>query len=251
MLAMTSKHGFERYVAVATDAVIPLIERVTSGRKEVMEEGLLADFLGNARPAVPAAQLSEDEQFLHDIFSQVTEISFAWEALLDTSVYVRRYPYSGTRVTKGRHLRHSIEAFLHNLYVFKERIGRHLDFIQKRYKSTRRVREVQKEVAAVRELMEETLRFMVDYRGSHVHVARFSTDDLERLESLEFLSAQMCDSAITSAFEREFKRSRREWQRILTTAFEAYGVLLDVIGDRLRSLAFAGDGTPKLPSQYR
>jgi hypothetical protein len=66
--------------------------------------------------------LTRSEQIGMDLFAGFNEISHSYDTLLDIEVYVARFPYANTRITRSGHLRFIIEAYLHESYTLGERL---------------------------------------------------------------------------------------------------------------------------------
>jgi len=67
--------------------------------------------------------LTRSEQIGMDLFAGFNEISHSYDTLLDIEVYVARFPYANTRITRSGHLRFIIEAYLHESYTLVERLN--------------------------------------------------------------------------------------------------------------------------------
>ena len=65
---------------------------------------------------------SEKIDFLVELNSWGVEIGMSIRTLEDTELYVRRFPYGDTDLSKTRHLRRHIEKHIEEMYILQERL---------------------------------------------------------------------------------------------------------------------------------
>ncbi len=198
-------------------------------------------------------QLSHEEKFeVQVLFSGFMEITGSYERLEDIEVYIGRFPFSNTRISKLRHLQYHIENYFSEVYVLKNRLITYLDCIKKAYKSDPRCLKVRAETKRLRLIIEKTLENLVNIRGDHVHLSRYEDPDLDRLSLFEVLSHgaqdEGPDMALKALHEWNYKDTRRKWKRTISKNNLATRKLLDVYFSGLHQFLFDGKGkvlTPK------
>jgi len=200
-------NGFDKYQKAILDVVSERIKLSSDEDREgVLEcyENLLFDKDG---PTRLEKVLSKDEEFLSTVSVGFFEINSSYESLCDFEIYVRRFPYGGTSITKVRYLSHIIEAYLHEMYIFKKRLIKFLNELGKAYKSDRRRLEVEEIVESLCNYVAKCLRSIVSLRGSHVHSKRYTDRDLDKLRFLE--SVAPSDADLADLYESEYKKIRK------------------------------------------
>jgi hypothetical protein len=60
------------------------------------------------------------------LFKPFSSIFKSHETLQNIEVYIRRFPFRGTRVSPVTYLRHNIEVYLQEVYVLRQRV---IDFL--------------------------------------------------------------------------------------------------------------------------
>jgi hypothetical protein len=163
--------------------LIPILEE----QKEELSIAYMNLVLNREGPTRTKNTSTPETKLLAEVSIGAFEIFTAYESLLDADVYVRRFPYRGTRISKSRHLKGVLENHLNNTYILKERMVKYLKVLTKKYgkrvdskgKSAVRITEI------LRRFTEEYLDHLKVVRNSHVHIEEFYDSDLERLSILE------------------------------------------------------------------
>lgn len=148
--------------------------------------------------------------FVGELIQGFFEISDAFEGLCDAGFYLRRFPFGGTRISKGRHLRLMVGFYLEQIYIFRERLRVYCDFLRKSDRDDPQGPLVSEATSIASSMVEEVLGPLLSVRGRHVHLSRYTDSDLERLQSWELFK-------ITNPFNAEFwfdyfyKSTRKKW----------------------------------------
>lgn len=243
--------GLERYTNALLEAMRPFLEKAAHDRRDVISASIVADIVGVERPEVDRPEMTERDEYLADLLDGEIQIREALENVLDAPVYVRRFPYGDTRVTRVRHLRHSIETYFQDLYVLRERVTAYLNRIRKAHRSTRKVKEVAARVEELKRFLDSILDPVLETRGSHVHARRFSTPELDRLESLEFWANHEIMPEAQDILDRQYSDQRREWRDQIEKNNEATIKLVDAVFHQLHGVVFDEDGKVRLDADLR
>lgn len=211
--------------------------------REILGEMTLAEIEADL------AKLWTKHALLGDVFRGFIEIHESYKTLRDIEVYIRRFPYSDTKIQKTRHLRYHIESYLNEMYILKERLEAFAKRMARRHRKSPWVSQ-----EGFKKLIELVITWpneIVKTRGSHVHSRRFSADDLQRLEGWEiFLQEEGIDAnfiANLEMFEEGYRTTRKKWQTRITENNDSVKVLLDAYFGALYAVLFDEKGQLKLP----
>lgn len=161
-------------------------------------------------PKVAPAELPPEERFAVDTFHGFMEIRGTLERLHDIELYVRRFPYRGSRVTRERYLRFHIEAYFHEAYILRERLSAFGKRSTRAYKrGARRERSVR--VAQQLETIVASLDDVVEVRSRHVHESRFEEMRLLNLATLELIERNSRDPIWSQLLKGHYPLVRRYW----------------------------------------
>ena len=191
--------------------VVPTIET----HMDEMADRLINHILGLDVTKTNLLPRTKEYNILWLIISGTSEIQEVYESLLDVEIYIRRFPYKGTRVTKPRYLRYIIENYLNQVYVLKQRLKIFLKDIEKLYARGDRRKEVRSITQPLYTFLKNSLNDVVTVRGSSVHEKNFNNNDLKQLISLDF-SVRAIDDLSTKAeftdfYNTQYGRIRLKW----------------------------------------
>lgn len=163
--------------------LIPILD----GHEEELSIVLMNRILNRDGPKAIENNNTPETKLLAKVSIGAFEIFNTYESLLDAEVYMRRFPYRGTRISKSRHLKSVTENYFNNVYILKERMVKYLKTLTKIYSKrvTSKGRSTSRITIAIRRFTEEYLAPLKAVRNSHVHQEDFYDLDLERLSILE------------------------------------------------------------------
>src|SRR5437762_800785 len=78
------------------------------------------DFSGRKKGTGPP--IGKRDRAASSIFRGFVEIANAAETLHDMRIYVRRFPFGGTSISRSKYLRFIIESYLHESYILTQRL---------------------------------------------------------------------------------------------------------------------------------
>ena len=73
--------------------------------------------LGEKALTVRPESLGREDQHVMKLFWAFSEIHRCIERLRHCETYVRKFPFSGTRVSRGAYLQFVVEGHLHEIYI--------------------------------------------------------------------------------------------------------------------------------------
>jgi hypothetical protein len=196
--------------------------------------------LGLPGPRAIARTLSREDEIAAKIFRGFSEIVRSRECLNHVKFYLQLRPpttnYERGR-TKSSYLRYHIEKYFEEMYLLKERLISYLKVICKYYRSDLKTRS---RLQRFSESIEKNLRNILDIRGRHVHIQRYSSEELDRLATLEFL---IYGGKIKGPFsflykQIEYPQIKKQWTAKITRNNQIVKKLIDIYFDRLFPLVF-------------
>ena len=239
--------GFDKFVKAVIAAIQTVILPSLEDDREALTEAVGNHLFDRPGPKRLEANPTRDERFITKIFSATSEILSATETLRDIELYIRRFPYRGTRITKPRHLRYHAEAFLNEVYLLKERLIALLTVVERSYKRDARADLVRSVVQPLYTVVNEALKNPVLARGSHIHEERFSDYQIGRLEMLDLLTNPGNLDSLKGYYGWEYRKIRKEWKDRIKENNEGVHRLLDFVADDLYPVLFDKDGEIVVP----
>lgn len=191
------------------------------------------------------------------LFKPFSSIFKSHETLQDIEVYVRRFPFRGTRVSPATYLRHNIEVYLQEVYILRQRMIDFLNYLEKDYaKSSQGVSLKNINAPFCREI-KKRLKPIIKARVNHVHGWGYDDKRLSRLDTLELLANYNSRSKMRHSkkfkvvhrilYEDAYKEERKRWSKLLHQWNETIGKLLDEYFNGIDCIVFPLDGKPVFP----
>ncbi len=223
-------------------------EYMTPRFEDKKEEFIIAymnRMIGRTEQTTVANASSPEGKFLAEISIGAFEIFNTYESLLDAEIYIRKFPYSRTRISKSRHLKSIITSHLQNIFILRERMVRYLKVLRKRYsKNSSADGKLTLEITKILEdYTKDAFSHLNSVRNIHVHVEELYDAELEQLALLE--SFIINNSTISSLdefkeyYDFEFNRIRKnkikEIKKINADTEEAldmfFGLIYSIVFD--------------------
>jgi hypothetical protein len=177
-----------------------------------------------------------------DLFAGFNEISHSYDTLLDIEIYVARFPYANTRITRPGHLQFIIEAYLHESYTLAKRLESYPKLISRRLAGQLPRIDYKGACKRAVELATAGLNNIVTIRGAHVHRRRFSTPDLEKAALYDLLRSHDGDGLTQMLGEYTYREARKKWLSTIRTNNSDLARLLDLYFLELYPLVFDPSG---------
>lgn len=233
--------GYERFQRIMLAVATNHIGRGIQPHEREFQEVFWNHLLDRAGTHVLERKLAADERFFTKIWQGFLEISGSLKTLQDVEVYIRRFPYSKTSITRHRYLRYHIESHFNEIYILRERLKTFLTIIERLYRKDPRHSNILRVTQAMAKLVTDMLEGVTTTRSSHIHQSRFQSEDLNRLESLDLLTSVGINEVsdhLRLYYDNEYRSIRRSWRMTLKSNNEAIIKLLNIYFKRLLPIIF-------------
>jgi len=207
-------------------------------RRELRAGSMTFDLRPGNEPMTGMQLHRRDEVFVQHVMDHFAEISDSYERLRDVELYVGRFPFDRTRVDKVRFLRFAVEAWLHEMYMLRERLYAFAAMLQRAYRRDQRSQQAADATTAMRALAKHALDNVVRARDTHVHQRRYSDINIRQLTLLSIAARR--EPEHTWLFENvyaETRKQKRSWVKQNNDATEKvldkyFALATEVIFDR-------------------
>ncbi len=239
--------GYKRYcgwLLAAYVADLPVPEEGPDAQKA--DQALLNMALDLPGPRSINRPVPESTKHLGLLFHGYHEIYQSVSALDDLIVYLARFPFGQTSVTRSRYLQFVIEGYFHENYILQMRLRSYATQIERAWRQDDKQSVVKTACCELRELVEKDFEVLNQTRGTLVHKQRLTDSGLEALSTLELFC-----SVERRAWERHymarFKSVRKQWLSTMRTNSSELKRLLDLYFAVLCKIGFSDSGTPLFP----
>lgn len=201
----------------------------------------------NGQTVVDNVSLPEGK-FLAEISVGAFEIFNTYETMLDTEIYIRKFPFSKTRIAKSRYLKNVIANHLNNIYMLKERLVKYLKILRRRYgrRSSADTKLTSRITQILEEYTESSFHQLNLIRHSHVHNEEFYDTDIERLSLLEnFINNNPTTPSLDQFkgyYDFEFDRIRKTKIKEIKKINADTEEVLDMFFDLIYTIVFDESG---------
>jgi hypothetical protein len=137
------------------------------------------------KPIRNPRQFSPYENLLIRLFDRFFEIDKSVRNLYNTLIYIRRFPFSKTRIERSTYLRYHYENYLSELYILKERMLMFLKIIARLYKRDPNGENITRITNDISRDFINALSSLIETRGIHIHEERYSDLDFSQLDLFE------------------------------------------------------------------
>jgi hypothetical protein len=199
---------FQVDIGKPMDAVIR--RHLEAAKERTKEDSIAFEVDVPFRSSGPTPILSPDERFAADSFQAFMEVGETLQRLLDIELYVRRFPFRETRVTRERYIRFHIEAYFHEVYILRERLLTLAKRTTRAYKKTDR-RALAFDVEGRIRTIHSALDDVIAVRSRHVHEQRFDETRLRNLGAIELIERNSTDPIWTSFLGEQYPKVRKYW----------------------------------------
>jgi len=250
---MENPRDFRKAVHKAfVEYVIPDIEgnmgEASARLRDIVLEGLA--------PSGPFSASTPEAIHIGQIMNGVFAIDEILDRVLDAEVYIRRFPYSHTRVAKVRHLRHVYENYWNDVYILEERLKRFLKTLVDLYAGGDWKTPVGQNLQPLcKHIDNKAFKPFAKVRGMHVHEGTYIDSDLRRLGTLEYLfqtsESEPWYDAIGTLYRIDYDRIRSERTRSIRVLNESIRKFVEQYFSLVYPVIFDDYGNMRLPPQFR
>lgn len=201
----------------------------------------------------PPEHLNREQSLLGELSWRCAEITETLEIMRDIEVYVRRFPYGRTRITKTRHLIFNISSYLNEFYLLHERVESLVAWVAKKYRKDER--------PELQHLQDMTGRFrasasnVIETRGVHVHKKRYGDPELNRAATWELIAGDVPTYGRDAAFAADqlatiYSKERSDWTARIKRNNDTTEALLDPIFLAFRAVILKDQEEVRWPQHW-
>lgn len=243
--------GLDRFYAGLTKAFAEILLPETT--TEQLSQGLLEFHFGSSDFKPRTSKVSYEAWFVKDVHMGVFEIISSYESLIDAEVYIRRFPYQKTRISKARHLNYVFANHFQELYILKERLKKYLQYTEETYAHGKARKKVKQITQPLFKRNKDFFDQMQSERSKHVHSSRYEDFSITQIESLERLSSNNPDAdlsaMIQNIFELRYKIIRKAKSTEIKNRNQLITDFLDEYFETLYPIYFSGSQDLIIPLQ--
>jgi hypothetical protein len=238
--------GWTKFKTLIMDAAKKILEPSFENHSKELGEALKNSLFDMNGPTVVNKPLNKKEIFFGKIFHGFTEIFSSIQALKDIEIYISSSPYKNNKISKPRFLRYNIENYFNEMYLLRERLISFATIVGRCYKHDDRRIIISHKTNTLLEIVDDSLKNIIDLRGKHVHKRRFEAKNIERLELMNLLSStegKPFDKFLADYYKITFINTRNEWKKIINKNNNSLEKLMDIYSDTIMEILFdAGAG---------
>ena len=190
--------------------------------------------------------LSPEQQLFSRLWWGYVEIENSYEVLPDVAIYIRRFPSNLGGIPKVRYLQYHIGNFLNEVYILQQRLDAYTKTVTRSYRKDDRLKAMEAQLNSLNKYLSGFSR-IVEVRGSHVHVVRYSDEGLDRLSLYELLSRGSEPREYRVLFQFHLRETRKKWIRIIGDSVEKIQQTLNAYFDVLNEIIFDSNGELIVP----
>ena len=158
-------------------------------------------------------KLTPNEQARLKIFEEYTDLNSTYESIRNCLIYINSFPFY-PRVTKVDYLKFIYNAYLNEVYILQSRISKFAKTIKRSLKEYREEKEFNVDVNIIDKSTNNTIdkfKGIIEIRGAHVHVRRYTTRNTDIVESYELISKFKDTERYKIAFKDEIKELKKNY----------------------------------------
>ena len=234
------RQDFEKYLDSILDVLQPFILRSLKTHRKELEKVVWNDIFDLEGPRAINRSTSTNEKFVFEVFDGARENYESYDNLCDLEVYVGRFPYTGTRISRRRHLTHNIESYFHEMYIMRERLVSYVNRVKKLYKNDKRYEDISTVLEELVVMVKKSLGGVVKLRGSHVHQSRYSDSGLSSLSAMELLIVGQGDVDFEFLHKHKYMSERKRWKNKIEQNNKTVKEMLNMYANCLQDIVFDG-----------
>lgn len=160
-------------------------------------------------------KLGKEDELLSKLFKTFSEIAASYESMQNIPIYINSFPFKKSGITKYSYFRYHIEGYLHELYIYEQRLKTYLTIIQRIYRNSKIKSEVDDTARELKEIVSRSLNNPIKVRGAHVHVSRYTDKELDRLSLFDTLSRSPDKEFVQKLellYKLAYRDTRKKWK---------------------------------------
>lgn len=220
--------GIDRYSKIFIDRANELIKEEDLNNNPEYLDVLKNQLLGLKGAKQLARKATPRDVFFSKLMAGFNEIYDSYYSLLDIQVYIGRFPYAKTRVSKTRYLAYHLENYFNEVYILKERLTSYCTTIARLYRNDQSLKDLKMMMQALSDCLQKSLRGIIDVRSIHVHVNRLTDENLDRLRTLELINHGPEKIPVMQTLYRSaYRDTRMKYGLTIKQNNKAIGIILD------------------------
>ena len=225
-------NGFEKYSIIITARVNKLIEEEALENNPEWHEVFKNHLLGLQGPKQLVRKLTPADIRFSKLSSGFFEVNDSYYSLLDIEVYIGRFPYGNTGVSKTRYLAYHMGNYLNEVYILKERLKSYFTTVGRLYRDDMRIQGILKPLS---DFVINGLRGIIDVRSEHVHKKRIVDENISRLSTFEliFKNGGKEVHILRNIYDFDYRSIRKSYKQTIKQNNEQIKKMLDACFDIL------------------
>ena len=190
---MKKNKTFSERLSIETRPYIKEVEALmklpkNSEKRMIFEKRMQGSFLGERYPDdhLSLVPITPHKTHIKKIVNKFSEIQESLKRMRLGQVFLSKIR-KNKKVSKLNYLQYHYENYLNEMFIYRERINSLLDYIIKICQKAKKTKEKEK-VQELRKRFNKALENIINVRGSHVHIKRYSSNKLEQLYTLDSVS---------------------------------------------------------------
>ena len=158
-------------------------------------------------------KLTDNEKARLKIFEEYTDLNATYESIKNCLIYINSFPFY-PRVTKVDYLKFIYSAYLNEIYILQSRMSKLTKIIKRSLKECKEDKRFNIDFDIIENSTNNAIdRFkkIIEIRGEHVHVKRYTTRSIDNVESCEFISKFKDMEKYKIAFKDEIKELKKKY----------------------------------------
>jgi hypothetical protein len=242
--------GFDKYWKNVLDIAREEIDKAIKSKeqKEVFVQELFAVIFPENKKIIKSnIQIGQDD-FYGFLFHEYKEINDTFGSLQNIAKYISHFPRTDGRSEKINYFKFLIITNTNETYILKERLVKFLRKFSRLYRKSKKHPEVKKTCNNMIKIVEKNLENNKAIRNNHVHVRRYSNEDIKRLEEIDYFLELLGDTKdifprkFIPNFDKEFKEIRSKWKNTFIKNNQTIKEMLNIIFNMINKVVFTEDG---------
>jgi len=241
-------NNLEKYIKVVSQNLVPFVNEVLEYNHFTVISNFIASLKGGEILQVLKGAKKYKGVFLEQIAYGAIEISDSLEKLKSYEIYIDSYPYKGTRLSKIQHLRYTIENYLNDIFVLKNRTKEYLKKIKNLYSKDKNNIKIRKLAEKLLRKLPEKYDQIIKVRGIHVHKRRYTEPGIDQYEKIKLIANLYegpSKDTIKSLVELQYCKIRKKWYKIIKDINKEIENDIDEIFELLYQNIFTSKGKIK------
>lgn len=158
-------------------------------------------------------KLTDNEKARLKIFEEYADLNATYESIKNCLIYINSFPFY-PRVTKVDYLKFIYSAYLNDIYFLQSRISKLTKTIKRSLKEYKEENNFNADFTVIDNSTNNAIdRFkrIIEIRGAHVHVKRYTTKDIDNVESYEVISKFGDTEKYNIALKYEIKELKKKY----------------------------------------